>query len=201
MRFLEKVQKLTTAFPVETCRFEENASFYGLHPNADSRPRHIVFQPMTEETVNNLVASYRGPFPKDLLHLYRHMNGFALFWTTISLSRANIVIPYCLFSLYGVPPEPRRYTYQPYNIRIEDLAKPNHSPDSWLKFGSYHPPYDIEQFLELYIDTDTQQVYSVDKANPECCILQQWDSLDDCLCSVFDQLAEAYPTMSGVDAL
>ena len=201
MKFLDKIRKLIAAFPNDECQYEDYASFYGLRSIDPLRAAHIIYKPMSEELINDLIASYKREFPKDLIQLYRQMNGLDIFWSTRRLPGLDLVLPCCTFSIYGVPLEHRKKLYQPYNIRIEDLAKPNHSPDGWLKFGSYHDPAQISRIINLYVDTNTLHAYSVDKASAECCILQQWDSLDDCLCSVFDQLAEAYPTMSGVDAL
>lgn len=201
MRFLEKIGELIATFTGEDCQHDDYASFYGLRSTDPLRATHIIYKPMPEELIDDLITSYKREIPKDLIQLYRQMNGLDIFWSTRWLSGINLVLPCCTFSVYGVPPEPRKNLYQPYNIKIEDLGKPNNTPKSWLKFGSYHDPAQISHIINLYVDTNTLQAYSIDKESRECRILQQWASLDDCLCSVFDQLAEAYPTMSGVDAL
>ena len=38
----------------------------------------------------------------------------------------------------------------------------------------------------LFVDTDTLQVFAVDGSEKKCTVIDEWSSIDESLCEVFD---------------
>lgn len=192
MIFLEKISKLSHSACNKLYAEESNAVFIGLCDGRPDHAKHIIFRPMSESLIGHLVQSYARNFPKELISIYREMNGADLFWTSRYVPRAKIHIPFCMFSLYGIPCSDSRKNTEPFNISIEDLNRAKDTPAEWLKFGSYYEPKTYSHKRDLYIDTEDKKVYSVDHDSESCNVLRKWLSIDACLCEVFDLLNEVY---------
>ena len=190
MIFLEKLHALLDTFDSTSCKAVDKANLYGVYNSPPPLAEHIVFSPMPNEIMQHMIEDYKLTFPKELLMLYRTMNGADLFWTVRCVGNRNILIPINHFSIYGVPLTQDRKHIEPFNIRIEDLNRPNKTPDNWLKFGSYYRPNNTTDRLDLFVDTDSNCVFAVEHENANCCITANWNSVDDCLCSVLDILSE-----------
>ncbi len=186
MLFIEKIRTLSVS-----ALTDGNAAYIDFPKEDPIRARHIVFSPMSEALADHLVASYKGNVPDPLMRLYRTMNGALLFRTMRYFAAARVSIPVCRFSIYGIPTANPQAGLEPFNIGIEDLNRRGNTPTSWLKFGSYYEPMDAANRRELYIDTKTCAVHAVDQSAKECSVLQQWPSLDACLCDIFDRLSAA----------
>ena len=186
MIFLEKLYALLDTFDSASCKVRDQAKLYGVFNFPPPLAEHIVFLPMPNEIMLHMIEDYKRPFPKELLTLYRTMNGADLFWTVRFAGKKKTRIPINLFSIYGVPLTHDRKHIEPFNIRIEDLNRPDNTPDNWLKFGSYYSSENTTDRLDLFVDTDSNCVFSVKHENTDCCVTAKWNSVDDCLCSVFD---------------
>ncbi|MBR7163409.1 MAG: hypothetical protein IKD21_00340 [Clostridia bacterium] len=185
MIFLKKVFKSLNTYKSDACGVKDKASLYGICDPTPPLATHIVFAPMPGDIKQDLVSDYKRTFPTDLLTLYSAMNGANFFWSTYVVGR-NTKIPFNYFSIYAVPLTHDRQHIEPFNIRIEDLNRPNNTPESWLKFGSYYRPENTTNRLDLFIDTDTSEVFAVEHDCAECCVFKMWHSLDSCLCSLWD---------------
>lgn len=189
MNFLGRIDLLRTSYNCGDCKEQDNAMLYGIYISTPPLAKHIVFMPMTAAVMQKLTISYKRVFPPELLMLYRTMNGGDLFWTARVIGKRNIRIALPRLSIYGVPLTSDRKHIEPYNICIEDLNRPNGTPDSWLKFGSYYRPENLSCRRDLFIDTETKLIYAVLHGGNECIIMDTWDSLDSCLCYIFDLLS------------
>ena len=189
MQFLNIMSELINSSPAKGSKHLENAVMLGLFETPPPIARHIIYAPLSNEKMQELVDSYELHFPTDLLRLYSKINGANLFWTTIYNDCLKRRFPLCHFSIYGYP-ETTRQRIEPYNISIEDLAHPEGTPDHWLKFGSYIPP--IVPFSEryLYIDTQSAEIYAL-TGEETMHIMQSWNTLDLCLCDIYTQLNSA----------
>ena len=151
--------------------------------------RHYVYAPMPAEVQKELVESYRGEFPKELLAVYETANGFTLFFAARKIGRYSV--PVACFDVYGVPTDANAVdALQPYHIRVEDLGRPDETPKSWLKFGSYRLPDADRTEWRLFVDTGNSRVYAVDADVKDCTIAAQWENIDACLCELFDRLQD-----------
>lgn len=190
MEFLALLDRLEENYPLEKRRTEHYAVLYGVEQTPPLQAKHILFDAMTDQLITDLTGSYQRVFPGQLLELYRRINGAELFWGVRHLPRAKLSIPGSRLSVFGIPLETSRKYVEPYDIRIEDLARACDTPASWVKFGSWRPGNDFRQMFDLFADTDSGKVYAVDRAEISSVIQQQWDSVDLCLCDIFNKLAQ-----------
>lgn len=186
MEFWEKISALQGLYPQERCRKQENACCLGVAKTPPPLADHILYAPMPEAMIGQLVGAYRRQFPQALLTLYRRMNGCDLFWTTRPIGKTKRRLPVCMFSVYGVPWSNSRDQAEPFNISLEDLNRPQDAPESWLKFGRYCLPKDLSVRYDLFLDTETGKAYAVENGTASCTVRSCWESLDACLCAVFD---------------
>ena len=188
MIFIEKINKLVYEYNNALCEVKDEAILYGVFEQKPPLAKHIVFNPMPDEVKKSLVENYKLNFPKQLLTLYSVFNGVNLFWRCLTIGEKNIKIPISCFSIYWVPLTYDRQHIEPFNISIEDLNIQNGTPTSWLKFGSYYKPNDLFNRFDLFIDTESEQVFAVKHGIDTCEVSEKWDSIDNCLCCIFDLL-------------
>ena len=186
MIFLNKIQKLLDEYENCSCAVRDKAFLYGICSQSPPIANHIVYEPMLECEIMNLIDDYKRVIPAELLTLYRFMNGADLFWTVRMIGK-KARIPICRLSIYGVPLTCDRMHLEPFNIRIEDLNRPNNTPDSWLKFGSYYSPTVTDIRFDLFVDTESLVVFAVKNGCNVCCIEKSWNSIDCCLCCLLDE--------------
>ena len=149
--------------------------------------RHYLFAPMPSEMQKELTASYRGDFPAELLRIYERVNGFTLFLARRKIG--SVSVPVAQLNLYGVPQERNTVdALEPYSISIEDLGRPDQTPKTWLKFGSYSPLHTDHIEWRLFVDTVDKRVYAVGAEAKKCDVEAQWESIDVCLCELFGRL-------------
>lgn len=188
MKFLRILDCLRSDYS-DNCKIQDNAVLYGVNNQPPPLAKHIVFNPMPPIAIDDIVSNYKLDFPTELLKFYSKTNGADFFWTLCSLEKSKIQIPFCLFSIYGIPLTHDRKHIEPYNIVIEDLNRPNGVPECWLKFGSYYMPDNLSIRHDLFVDTIQNTVFAVNHEQAECCIMKTWDSIDICLCSIFEFLS------------
>lgn len=189
MIFLEKIKNLREKY-VNDSKIRDSAWLYGSFDKTPPIAKHIVFFPMPEDVMREMVENYRRSIPEDLLSIYRCMNGADLFWRVRYIGENKRRIPRCDFSIYGVPLTYDRKHIEPLNICIEDFDRPDEVPVEWLKFGLYYSPDDNVR-LDLYVDTDIGKVYAVMHERVGCEVCRTWTTIDDCLCEIVDLLSEA----------
>lgn len=191
MKFIERIENLYLKYPLEITKKDERAVFLGVPEKTPPLADHIIFSAMPQDVMQAMVNNYRLSFPKELIELYNYMNGASLFWKVRFACAGKIRLGKSRFSIYGIPLTNDRKHIEPSNISIEDLNRPKETPTSWLKFGSYYRPNDDENRLELFVDTNNGHTYAVEHENPKCTIYKTWDTIDNCLCDIFDLLTKA----------
>lgn len=190
MNFLNKINILCNNYDEEKCCLKDNAFLYGVFNSPPPLAKHIIFSPLPETTLLCITENYKCTFPTELLTIYQKMNGANLYWSIHQIGK-KVCIPINYLSIYGIPRTNDRNCIEPFNISIEDLNRPNGTPDSWLKFGSYYRPENVFNRFDLFIDTNLSKVYSIEHNNPDCRIIETWDSIDSCLCHIFDLLSQS----------
>lgn len=187
MKFIEKIKALKEKY-AEDCSVMNNAFLYGLKEVTPPLAEHIVFSPMPQKVMDDMIYNYLRTFPKELLELFRYMNGAALFWTTCVIGKSGNCIPISCLDIFGVPLTNDRIHIEPYNISIEDLRRPKETPDSWLKFGAFYRRDNLFDTIWLFVDVDSSKVFAVEDNDEVFTVTDHWSSIDDCLCSIFDLL-------------
>ena len=177
-----------------------------LSPGEVPRAKHMLYKPLEKRIIDSfLVSQYTHRFPRSYLEFLSYSNGADLctvkMWHNIKDKRKRIKrIPtacglFTIFGLprtqpYGRPPEME----EPFDMRIEDLARHKDIPNEWLKCGTYYRNYDFRAHrTDIFIDTRDEKVYACVKNQKE--ILESWNNLDECFCSVyhhFDDRKEEY---------
>ena len=191
MKFLDKVCKLKAGYDESRCERRDKAVLFGLSHKVPPIADHIIHDPMPDDVMKAMVENYMLEFPSQLLEIYHEMNGVSLFCDAEERAfRKNIVrIPIFRFCIYGIPLTHDRKHMEPFNISIEDLNRPKGTPRHWLKFGSYAEPKSKYECVDLFADTTSGEVYALENRSPKCEVLEKWDSIDECLCSVFELLS------------
>ena len=127
-----------TSYGSHECQEYETYSLLGIREQTPPLAVHYIFAPMTQKLMDHLIDSYTLRFPQELMTIYSHLNGCALFWDTVYVEKFGISVPFCKFAIFGVPFGENQNTIEPWNISIEDLNRPKNTPATWLKFGMFY---------------------------------------------------------------
>lgn len=189
MEIIKKIDKLKIEFS-ENCITRKNGTIL-LEPNTIPNCRHMLFKPITQNIANEfLIDEYKNNFPDEYLRFLFYTNGANLFNVKINIQGFSIAHP--LFVVFGLPLTPplgrAQDTEEPFDLRIEDLARHKDIPDTWIKCGTYTKDYNFDIQNDIFIDTTSNHVFSCHKNNKK--IIDNWNSLDDCLCDVFDSFSD-----------
>lgn len=188
MEIINILNGLQEIYLANTCIKPNGAKLLGLHeghtpPYAD----HVIFAPMSKQQEAYIMESVRLPIPEELLLLFNYSNGLCMYYGIIPI--ANYSIPFSHFTIYGIPrPRIEVSQMEPFNITIEDLDRSKGTPKQWLKFGAYSSMYDIDNRLDLFVDTSSGKTYSSKNKAPRVKIEHEWLSIDACLCWCFSYL-------------
>lgn len=176
-----------------------------LHPDRVPRARHMLYKPLDDKLINDyLVSQYIHVFPKEYIEFLKYTNGAELCTTRVwhTIKKKRIPVAGALFIIYGLPrtqPFGRPQDMEePADMRIENLRRHDDSPKTWLACGSYIRNYDLKINYDIFIDTETGNVYSC--VRNTATIVDSWDSLDDCFCSIyhsFDDMKDEYESPSS----
>lgn len=205
MNFISLIEKLEEEFGDDKLVRKNGTILYG--PGTIPKCRHMVFRGLEEEYIKEFVLDeYKLKFPPEYLELLRHLNGANLLNIKISFEakkrfkakKEKIEFAHSLLCLYGIPHTPPMGRpidmEEPFDMRVEDYARHPEIPEQWLKCGRYANGGDAGNDTDIFIDTETEKVYSVNKNEKE--IVSEWDSLDECLCSLWDLLSKAQTEQS-----
>lgn len=197
LKFVEKLHILIDKYTAVECGMRDNAFLYGICNPSPPLAEHIIFSSMPEDVMQGMINAYKLEFPQELLDLYGVMNGANLFWSVDYIGKKKIRIPFNYLSIYGIPLTYDRMHIEPYNISIEDLNRPRETPDNWLKFGSYQSLENSSIRFDLYVDTDTDHVFSVEHGIKICTVTESWKSIDECLCFLLDTMIDGLQLMNN----
>lgn len=189
MEFIAKCEALRLKY-ADNCLVRQNGTVL-LGPGSIPRAKHYFYAGASWSHIQKmLIDCYIHPVPKEYIEFLQYSNGVDLFSirinTTDGLSYALSLLD--IWELPWNPPGCRKPDEEePADIAIEDLARHHQTPKQWLKVGRYYD--DVQQGpLELFVDTDTEAVYSCRKNQYP--VYEQWNSLDQCLCALFDRLSQ-----------
>lgn len=189
MEFLKILDDLNKEFSYNKISRKNGTMLLGpdLIPNC----RHMLFQPLTKEYINTyLISEYKNNFPEDYLSFLLYTNGANLYNVRLRISDFSIAHP--LFVIFGLPITPPfnrpQDMEEPFDLRVEDLARHKSLPKTWLKCGTYTKDYNFDIQYDIFIDTLSNQVYSCCKNQRD--IVDSWSNLDECFCSIFNSFVD-----------
>jgi len=164
-----------------------------LNPGKIPKAQHILYKPLTTELIEEfLVKSYSNALPMQYINFLKYSNGVELFMFKILTGKFEFAGSN--LTIYGLPrtkPFDRPADMEePFDIRVEDLRRHDDIPNTWLKVGTYRLKYQLGGEADIYIDCDSQRVFSTirDKSN----IKEQWNSFDSCLCDLFHRAQNSH---------
>lgn len=190
MRFLNILNELKSEYS-DNYVIRKNGTLL-LKPGGIPNCRHMLYQPLSQEYIQSyLIAVYKQKFPQDYIDFLTYSNGADLFW--VKLKTEGFCFAHTLFTIFGLPLTPPfarpRDMEEPFDLRIEDLARHEEIPDTWLKCGTYTKNYNFDIQNDIFIDTKTQQVYTCERNMKE--ILDSWENLDKCFCDIFESFLDS----------
>jgi len=194
MKFFEQLEKIKKQYENDYI-IRKNETIL-LVPGTIPVCRHMLFKPLSQKNIDAFLKDqYKYKIPEEYIEFLKYSNGANLFY--VKISEQKISFGFCLFVIYGLPLTPpfRRALdmEEPYDIRIEDLSRHNDIENHWLKCGSYIKDCNFDIEYDIFIDTNTNRVYSCEKNHNK--IIESWDTLDQCFCDVFsyfDSVKEEY---------
>ena len=189
MHFIDLLADLKEGFATD-CLVRKNGTLL-LSPGKIPKCRHMLFLPLPDADAETLISSYKGVFPDEYMKFLRYSNGANLYYARLTAGKVSIAYPMLtLFGLPMTPPAGRPLDMEePYDLRIEDLSRHRQIPRSWLKCGTCIRNYDFKTIYDLFMDTDTKQLFSTKKN--DCTIVEQWATLDDGLCCLLSRLSDS----------
>lgn len=157
-----------------------------LNPGKIPKAQHIFYEGLSFETIEEfLIKEYKNVFPAQYLKFLKRLNGIELFMFKIILGKISFAGS--SLTIYGLPKTPPFNRpidmEEPFDLRIEDLRRHDNIPQSWLKIGTYQLTYTLGGEADIFIDCDTQCVYSTKRDQDK--IEECWDSFDDCMCDLY----------------
>lgn len=163
-----------------------------LGPDKIPNCRHMLFQPLMDNYIQSyLVSEYKNSFPKEFIEVLKCSNGANLY--SVKLNSEGVSFAHSMFVIFGLPltsPFGRPFDREePFDIRVEDLARHDEISDKWLKCGTYIKEYNFNIQNDIFIDTETNQVYACEKNRNT--VVDSWTSLDNCFCSIFEMLSDS----------
>lgn len=192
LKFIKHLENLKMEYKNDFILRKNGTLLMGI--NKVPKSRFELYAPLTDENIYEyLVSQYKNPFPKELIEFYKYSNGATLY--IVKINTIKHAFAYSLFSIDGLPltsPYSRpQDEEEPFDIRVEDLARHKDIPKTWLKCGRYSKVNDLRTPIDIFIDTLTGRVYSCIKNEKD--IVDKWDNLDECFCSIFEELIDSKP--------
>ncbi len=190
MRFFDILDDLKNEYK-NNCSIRNNGTIL-LCPGKIPRSRHMLFKPLCDEYIQEyLIEQYKNNFPEEYIEFLKYSNGANLH--TVKLKTDRFEFAANLFVIFGLPLTPPfsrpKDEEEPFDVRIEDLGRHKDIPNTWLKCGTYTRNYNFNVQNDIFIDTETNKIYACIKNEKE--IIDCWESLDECFCSIFESFTDS----------
>lgn len=190
--FIRRLEDLKMQYK-DNCIVRENGTIL-LGPEKIPNCRHMLFKPLEYELIDEfLIKAYKNHLPDEYVGLLQYSNGAELY--NVRLKTKKYSFAGGILTIYGLP---RTQPYgrdsdmeEPFDVRIEDLRRNDNIPNLWLKCGTYTKNYDFRNRCAIFIDTASNKVYGCVEASGE--MVDSWQSLDECLCSIMDSAFDVKP--------
>lgn len=193
MEILKLLQSLKTEYSDNSIIRKNDTILLG--PGKIPKAKHMVFPGLSYELIDEfLVSDYKHPFPTQYRDFLNHFNGANLFMFKIVSKTKGKTLEFASknLTIFGLPrtqPFGRPADMEePYDVRIEDLGRHKDIPDTWLKIGCYKKAFEFGDPADIFIDTGTERVFSCMRNDNN--ILQEWETLDACLCDIFKRVSQ-----------
>ena len=197
MEFINFLDKIKNDYS-DDCVVRENGTLL-LKPQTIPKCKHMFFKRLKNEYLNEYIIPYfEGlSFPNDYKKILEKCNGANLF--SIKITKGKFSIAHSMLVLLGLPltkPFDRPLNMEePFDIRIENLARHPAIPHDWIKCAIWTEIKNIGKGepTDIFIDSTSCRVYGCAKNKKD--VLYTWENLDECFSSIvksFESLKDEY---------
>ncbi len=181
------------------CVIRENKTIL-LVPGKIPKCKYMFFEALTQSLIDDFLVEHFSDItlPEDYVELLKTTNGANLF--SVKMNSGKFSFANSMLIILGLPrtqPFGRPLDMEePFDVRVENLARHKNIPIHWLKCAIWTQLKDVEKGdnqTDIFIDTISNKVYACKKNHEE--ILEEWASLDECLCYIvnsFKDLKDEY---------
>lgn len=181
------------------CVIRENKTIL-LAPGKIPKCKYMFFEALTQSLIDDFLVEHFSDItlPGDYVELLKTTNGANLF--SVKMNSGKFSFANSMLIILGLPrtqPFGRPLDMEePFDVRVENLARHKNIPIHWLKCAIWTQLKDVEKSdnqTDIFIDTISNKVYACKKNHEE--ILEEWASLDECLCYIvnsFKDLKDEY---------
>ena len=185
MEFKRVIQQMKEAYAKNYTERRNGTLLLG--PDKIPNFRHMLFKPLKEEYIEKyLVEEYKNNFPEQYKDFLKTSNGANLY--RVKISEDGFSFAHSMLVIFGLPLTPPfgrpADQEEPFDVRVEDLARHNAVSEKWLKCGTYIRDYNFDVQYDIFIDTENNRAYSCERNN--CQVVDSWESFDQCLCEIFE---------------
>jgi hypothetical protein len=166
-----------------------------LAPGKLPKCKYMFFEALSQDLIDDfLVSHFSGiTLPEDYIEVLKTTNGANLF--SVKINSGKVSFANSMLVILGLPrtrPFGRPLDMEePFDIRVENLARHKNIPVHWLKCAIWTQIEDVEKGdnqTDIFIDTITKKVFACRKNQEE--ILKEWSTLDESLCYIIDSFKE-----------
>ncbi len=189
MKFIKKCNELIMWYGDDYIK-RKNGTLL-LKPGKIPRAQHIVYAPLSMELIEeHLINAYKNKMPEEYVNLLSHFNGMTLYMVKVNYNK-KFTFASSRLNIFGLPLTPtslrEEYGEEPIDVRMMDIERHTDIPQSWLRVGSYEKYVEEDIPYDLFIDTNNDRVFCCKHRTAK--VEQEWESLDECLCEIFDYLS------------
>ena len=198
MEFLKFIAETKNEYASD-CVIRENKTIL-LVPGKIPKCKYMFFEALTQSLIDDFLVEHFSDItlPGDYIELLKTTNGANLF--SVKKNSGKFSFANSMLIILGLPrtqPFGRPLDMEePFDVRVENLARHKNIPIHWLKCAIWTQLKDVEKGdnqTDIFIDTISNRVYACKKNHEE--ILEEWASLDECLCYIvnsFKDLKDEY---------
>ena len=189
MKFIKKCNELIMWYGDDYIK-RKNGTLL-LKPGKIPKAQHIIYAPLSKELIEeHLIKAYKNKMPEEYVNLLSHFNGMTLYMVKVNYNK-KFTFASSRLNIFGLPLTPTslrpEYGEEPIDVRMMDLERHVEISQSWLKVGCYRKDMNEDIQYDIFIDTNNNRVFCCKHRTAE--IDEEWDSLDDCFCDIFDYLS------------
>ena len=193
MEFLKFVTDVKKEYASDSI-IRENKTIL-LAPGKLPKCKYMFFEALSQDLIDDfLVSHFSGiTLPEDYIEVLKTTNGANLF--SVKINSGKVSFANSMLVILGLPrtqPFGRPLDMEePFDIRVENLARHKNIPIHWLKCAIWTQIEDVEKGdnqTDIFIDTITKKVFACRKNQEE--ILKEWSNLDESLCYIIDSFKE-----------
>jgi len=193
MNFLKYVTDIKKEFASD-CIIRDNKTIL-LLPGEIPKCKYMFFEALSQDLIDDFLVEHFSDItlPKDYIELLKTTNGANLF--SVKINSGKFSFANSMLIILGLPrtqPFGRPLDMEePFDVRVENLARHKNIPSHWFKFAIWTQLEDVEKGdnqTDVFVDTINNKVFACRKNQEH--IIKEWDCMDECLCDIIDSFKD-----------